>query len=149
MFDSVHGGGVSASVHAGIPPHTPGEQTPLGADTQTPPEQTHPPGADTTSPRSRHTPPRSRHPLGADTTWRRACWEIRSTCGWYASYWNAILLNVPMCQCANTNVCIVLNVLMCQCADTNDCILCSAYVSICLSTCNLINCVDVPTYLAA
>ena len=53
--DSVHGG-VSASVHAGIP-H--------------PPEQTHPP---------KQTPPQ-----------RRACWEIRSTRGRYASYWNAIL----------------------------------------------------------
>ena len=33
-------------------------------------------------------PPRSRHPL---PPWRRACWEIRSTRGRYASYWNAIL----------------------------------------------------------
>ena len=53
------GGGVSASVHAGIPP---GADTPLGADTpweqtlqeQTPPGSRHPPGADT--PQSRHTP---------------------------------------------------------------------------------------------
>ena len=44
VCDSVNGGGgVSASVHAGIPPR---------AD---PPEQT-PPGADTPSPRSRHPP---------------------------------------------------------------------------------------------
>ena len=57
-------GGVSASVHARIPPPT--EQTPPGAD---------PPGADTpqeqtpleqTPPRSRH-PPRTRHPSRADT----------------------------------------------------------------------------------
>ena len=31
-------------------------------------------------------PPGSRHPLSS------ACWEIRSTSGRYASYWNAILL---------------------------------------------------------
>ena len=48
VCDSVHRG-VSASVHAGIPPQ--------------------------------QTPPR-----------RRACWEIRSTRGRYASYWNALLL---------------------------------------------------------
>ena len=45
-------------------------------------------------------PPRSRHPPGADPPeqtprtrppWCRACWEIRSTHGRYASYWNAIL----------------------------------------------------------
>ena len=67
---------------------TPLEQTPLGADTSlgadTPQEQT-PPGADTPY---EQTPPRadthqSRHPP------RRACWEIRSTRGRYASYWNA------------------------------------------------------------
>ena len=79
---------------------------------QTPPRSRHPPGADTPlsadTPQSRH-PPWSRHPpradipLGADTPradtpreqtpspWRRACWEIRSTRGRYASYWNAIL----------------------------------------------------------
>ena len=82
---SVNGVGLSASVHAGIPP--------LGADPpqeQTPHQSRHPPGADT--PRSRHphradTPqeqkplpqrrhspqeqtPLSRHPLpGADTPW--------------------------------------------------------------------------------
>ena len=78
---SVHrGGGVSASVHPGIPhppgADTPGEQIPPGADTpprsrhhpgadmplweQTPPQEQTPPGADM--------PPRSRHPqpLGAD-----------------------------------------------------------------------------------
>ena len=32
-------------------------------------------------------PPWSRH-----TPLHSACWEIRSTSGWYASYWNAILL---------------------------------------------------------
>ena len=72
-------GGVSASVHPGIPP--PREQTPLvtdpppGADTHpadTPQEQTPPPP-------SRHTPPRE-----ADS-------GIRSMSGRYASYWNAFL----------------------------------------------------------
>ena len=64
-------GGVSASVHAGIPP--PQEQTPPGVDTlpleQTPPigSRHPPPGADPQDPpRSRHPPradtPRSRHP---------------------------------------------------------------------------------------
>ena len=76
-FCSQEGG--SASVHAWIPPpprsrhprtrHTSGADTPLGA-------ATHPLRADT---------PQSRHPL------RSACWEIRSTSGRYASYWNAIL----------------------------------------------------------
>ena len=62
-------GAVSASVHAGIHP--------LGADT--PWEKTHPPG--------------SRHPLELiPPSPRTACWEIWSTRGRYASYWNAILL---------------------------------------------------------
>ena len=62
------GGGVSASVHAGIPP--PQEQTP-------PPDQPHPrdqtPPWEQTPPGSRHppppeqAPPRIRHPPGADT----------------------------------------------------------------------------------
>ena len=88
VCDSVHGGGVSASVHAGIHPSgadTPWEQTPRE---QTPPRSRHPtPRADTplpeqTPPWTRHPPeqtppgpdtPRSRHPLyqtpspGADT----------------------------------------------------------------------------------
>ena len=69
---SVHGG-VSASMHAGIPPQ---EQTPLqGAD---PPQSRHPPRADTSR---EQTPPLC-----------SACWEIQSTRGRYASYWNAILL---------------------------------------------------------
>ena len=90
---SVHRGGVSASVHAGIPPpleqtpppgvDTPQEQTPpLGADTpqeQTPPEQTPTPlGVDTP------------HPPGADTP-READPGIRSMSSRYASYWNAFL----------------------------------------------------------
>ena len=56
------------------------------------PRSIHSPEADT--PGSR--PPGSKHPLEADTPWkqtalRSACWEMRSTSGWYASYWNAIL----------------------------------------------------------
>ena len=80
-------------MHAGI--HTPLEQTPPGS--RQPPEQTppraDPPGADT--PQGADTPrewtppspkpPRSRHSP------HRACWEIRSMRGQYASYWNAIL----------------------------------------------------------
>ena len=57
-------------------------------DTTHPP--THPPGADPflceqTPPRPRGRPPPFRPPQ------RKACWEIRSTRGRYASYWNAIL----------------------------------------------------------
>ena len=89
---SVHGG-VPASVHAWI--HTPPRQTPpqgrhpQGADSpppgaDSPWEQTQPPGADTPS-GSRH-PPQQMLPLHS------ACWEIRATSGWYASYWNAYLL---------------------------------------------------------
>ena len=53
-------------MHAGIPPEA---DTLLEADT--------PPEADT--PQKQTFPP------------RKACWEIRSTSGRYASYWNAIL----------------------------------------------------------
>ena len=84
-------GGVSASVHVGIP-HPP-EQTPQEADTtqkQTPPRSRHPPREDT--------PPRSRHPLQeqtspkeADTTPQEAGSGIWSMNGRYASYWNAFL----------------------------------------------------------
>ena len=86
VCDSVHSGR-SASVHAGIPPrsrHPPGADTPMGADLA-PPEQT---------PHGIRHPPRSRHPptpLREQTPPRRGCWEIRSTRGRYASYWNAIL----------------------------------------------------------
>ena len=65
----------------------------LSACWETPP----PPGAD--PPRSRlpweQTPPslRSKHPPPGGDTRRRACWEIRSTHGRYASYWNAILFS--------------------------------------------------------
>ena len=64
------GGGVSGSVHAGIPPPQeqtpPGTRHPPGADTLPPPpreEQT--PPWEQTPPRS--TPPRNRHPLPRET----------------------------------------------------------------------------------
>ena len=75
----------------GVPQCMLGYHTPLGPG---PPEQTHPP-----RPGTPHPP--DKVPLGADTPQTRpprpgtplhsACWEIRSTSGRYASYWNAIL----------------------------------------------------------
>ena len=50
-------------------PPPPGPGTPLGPD-----------------------PPKTRHPPGPDSPLRSACWEIWSTSGRYASYWNAILI---------------------------------------------------------
>ena len=64
---------LSASVHAGIPPPPPPPRP--GAD---------PPGAD---------PPPSRRPPGSRHPQHRPCFEIQSTHGRYASYWNAILLS--------------------------------------------------------
>ena len=64
--------GVSASVHAGIPPPglgTPREQSPPGADTpweQTPPRSRTPAGAG--SPRTRHHPPGAETATAADGT---------------------------------------------------------------------------------
>ena len=55
---------------------TPQEQIPPEAD---PPEQTPPLEPEVGTSPSQHTPQHS------------ACWEIRATSGWYASYWNAIL----------------------------------------------------------
>ena len=60
-------GGGSASVHAGIP---------------------HPPGPGTLPPLA--DPPWDRAPPGAEHAGR----YIRSTSGWYASYWNPILLKI-------------------------------------------------------
>ena len=108
-------GGMSASVHAGIPPpgsrhpprkpHPPTSRHPLkqtsispGADPpkkQTPCGSRHPPKADPPGadpPGSRH-PLRSKHPPGADPSPREADCGIRSTSGRYASYWNAFLFN--------------------------------------------------------
>ena len=96
----------------------PGAYTPLGAD---PPEQTPPPEVDTPweqtppeqTPPQEQTPPEQTPPLRqtpwkqtpprADTPPRRACWEIRSTRGRYASYWNAILFNTEVNEGAELN----------------------------------------------
>ena len=102
---SVHRG-VSASVHAGIPPpgadspssrHQPGSRHPLEQTPPLPQEQTHPPRADTPpeqTPNPQPHPP-EQTPPGADTppeqTPPGADSGIRSMSGWYASYWNAFL----------------------------------------------------------
>ena len=89
--NSVHGR--SALVYAGIPPPTAG--TPPG--TRHLPRTRYPPGQ--APPQTRH--PQTRHPLdqappppdqAPPNPPSRACWEIRSVSGRYASYWNAILL---------------------------------------------------------
>ena len=67
----------------GKPPRT--RYTLLGPGTPPGPD-TPPPGADT--PGTRY--PRTRYPPPPPS---RACWEIRSTCGRSASYWNAILFS--------------------------------------------------------
>ena len=56
-----------------------------------------PPGGDPSEeapPRRR--PPRGGTPLRYPSPRHRACWEIQSTCGRYASYWNAILLHLSV-----------------------------------------------------
>ena len=70
--------GGSASVHAGIPPPT---ADPPGTHPQHTPSSGTPPSG---------TPPTHTPPLAPPQC--RACWEIRSMRGRYASYWNAILL---------------------------------------------------------
>ena len=81
--ESVHRG--SAPLHAGIPPPA----------RQTPPWQGDPPGkADPSGkadPPVARRPPWQKDPPQARQTPPSACWEIRSTSGRYASYWNAIL----------------------------------------------------------
>ena len=89
--------GGSASVHAGIPPpwdqaptppeETPLEETPRRRPPRRRPSQRRPPRGD----------PPGGDPLGGDTPQYRACWEIWSTRGQYASYWNAILLVFSCC----------------------------------------------------
>ena len=80
---------------------TPQEQTAPRADNTTPRGNT--PREQTTPPQDRADPPVSRHPAVSrhPLPWsrhppspRRACWEIRSTRGRYASYWNAILFKL-------------------------------------------------------
>ena len=81
--------GESASVHAGIPlpqtRHTLNQAPPPGPNPTEPgnPLDQAPPGPGSPPDQAA---PRTRHPL-----LRSACWEIRSTSGRYASYWNAIL----------------------------------------------------------
>ena len=83
------GGGVCLSAcwdTTPLPEQTPPEQIPPRADipwNQAPP----PPGPGRHPPGSRYPPPP-----------HRSRWEIRSTCGWYASYWNAILLFMKRCD---------------------------------------------------
>ena len=82
--DSVHRGGLPQCMlgyHHPRTRHPPGQTPPSGAD---PPREQTPPRVDTPSPGA-DTPPR-----------RRACWEIRSTRGRYASYWNAILFYLTL-----------------------------------------------------
>ena len=51
-----------------------------------------PPTGPGTPPQTRYTPPDQVHsPTGPGTPPCSACWEIRATSGWYASYWNAFL----------------------------------------------------------
>ena len=75
---------VKNSVHMGGLPQCMGYHHPIPP---TPPLVVDPPG---------HRPPRHRHPPRADTPLRSACWELRSTSGWYRSYWNAILFSLNM-----------------------------------------------------
>ena len=78
---------VCHSVHRGVC---------LSACWDTTPLQTRHP-LDQAAPQTRHTPPRPAPPDQANPPRpgthprHRACWEIRSTRGRYASYWNAIL----------------------------------------------------------
>ena len=94
--DQVHPPGADTPPRPGTPPG-PGtlprtRYTPLGPGTS-PQDQVHPPGTRYTPLRTRYpppgpgTPPDQVHPPRC-----RACWEIRSMSGRYASYWNAILL---------------------------------------------------------
>ena len=103
--------GGSASVHAWIqhPPQSrPTPQTrhhPLGAD---PPGSRHSPSRHPPRPGTPHPSPLAQSMLG-DTVphpppRRRACWEIRSTRGWYASYWNAILYSHFSCSIGSRTV---------------------------------------------
>ena len=60
--------------------------------TGTPPRPGTPPGPGT-PPRIRYTP-QTRYTPWPGTPPQRACWEIQSTRGRYASYWNAFLLSL-------------------------------------------------------
>ena len=91
VYDSVHwrGGGLPQCM---LGYHTPSKETPPGKETPQQgdhPQQGRPPLA-MRPPLARQTPPARTPPL------RSACWEIRSTSGRYASYWNAILVAVSV-----------------------------------------------------
>ena len=72
--------------------HPPGPGTPPRPGTH-PLDQLHPPGTRYHTPSGPGTPPQGQvqNPRTRYTPLCRACWEIRSTHGLYASYWNAIL----------------------------------------------------------
>ena len=88
--DSVKQGGCLPQCMLGYPPppsRHPQDQPPRN---QAPPGS-RPPRADTPQ---EQTPPRTRHPPSSRHPQHRACWEIQSTRGRYAPYWNAILLTI-------------------------------------------------------
>ena len=87
-------GGVSASVHAGIPPrtrHPPGSRHPPRPGNPTSPPDQAPPRPGT--PPDQETPPSP--PDQAPPPPEADC-SIRLTSGRYASYWNAFLLTIYM-----------------------------------------------------
>ena len=100
---SVHRGGLPQCMLGYPPPrsrHThPREQAHLSWQ-QTPRSRYRPPPQGAGTPQGVEPPGAGTHPPGADLTGagnpppgRRACWEIRSMRGRYASYWNGILWN--------------------------------------------------------
>ena len=94
VCDSVHRGGVCLSACCDATPPPEADTPRPGAPPRNrPPGSRHPPGPGT-PPRSRHPPEQTPPTLpGPGTAPRRACWEIRSTRGRSASYWNAILFH--------------------------------------------------------
>ena len=78
-------------------PHSPLARRPPGK--AGPPGKAEPPGK--TEPPGKDTP----HPPGKETPLHSTCWEIRSTSGRYASYWNAILLIMSLISLIITKSC--------------------------------------------
>ena len=68
------------------------------------PDQVHPHGTRYTMPRTRYTHWDQVCPRSGTLPWEdkpsrsTACWEIRATSGWYASYWNAFLFKLKCMQ---------------------------------------------------
>ena len=83
VIHSVHRGEYLTRYPPGADPPRPG--TPP-KDQVHPRDQVHPPG-------TRYTPLEQTTPPDQVPPRSRACWEIRSTCGRSASYWNAILFS--------------------------------------------------------